>query len=654
MSIETKSAPTKAQMQAAIAQTLALPFAYNAPVEVLDFKVDDTGKISGRFKDSARPRVFDFELDGNTVNFKPYTPGRIDSGDAVEQWEEFSLGYSFRFDAKAKTAKAKGKAGDKKKPQCVKPTAYNCGKACININNNCKSNPDDDQSKDRLEKLKAAGIDYAKEAKKSNPKSTTKNKKEVEKPPEIDKIPETIKEIPPSKKGKESDFEEGKKAAKIAVKSEDQTETLKEPENEPKPLNLVGKGDHESVPGDAYGYFEAMKALGNPISYDYAIKITGAVKEWTEDASYIRESQKAGKYSLVADRITDYVKSSTPFKGEIYRGISFGSTDEALSWAKGDKDGILDNQNAHASWTSNWDKARGFAGNNSVNDFTSQPVIIKTNNKSGASIKNLSNIGAEDEVVVAKDTRHRVKKVVYEDGVLIVETEEVSPSKEKKTPEPSPEITKTQKESEEKAVKQPEEKPKNLNLVGKGDHESMPSTPKEYREALEKAGVNISEKEAAATTTAIYKWTRDATDIRVDQKAGEENEDANRISNYVRNSTPYKGEVYRGINFKSKEEALSWTKGDKDGILDNQGAHASWSSSLETAEEFSDTSFSSYNGESEIFPVVIKSINKSGASIRNLSNIKEEDEVMVLKDTRHRVKSVKEENGRIIVEAEEV
>lgn len=614
MIIETKSAPTKAQMQAAIAQTLALPFAYNSPVDVMDFKVDDTGKISGRFKDSARPRVFSFELDGNTVNFKPYASGRMDSGDAVEQWEEFSLGYAFRFDAKF--ALAKGKTGDKKKPQCVKPTAYNCGKACININNNCKSNPDDANSKDRLEKLKAAGIDYAKEAKKSTPKSTAKTKKEVEKPPEIDKTPEKIEE-----KATES-----------------------------KSLNLVGKGDHESVPKDANEYYEAMKTSGNPISYDDAIKITGAVREWTEDASYIRESQKAGKYSLIADRINDYVKSSTPYDGEIYRGISFGSTDEALSWAKGDSDGILDNQNAHASWTSNWDKARKFAGDNSVNDFTSQPVIIKTNNKSGASIKNLSNIGTEDEVVVVKDTRHRVKNVVYEDGVLIVETEEVSPDKEKKTPEPSPEITKTQKEPEEKAVKQPENKPKNLNLVGNGDHESMPSSHEEYYEALKKAGVNISEKEAAATTTAIYKWTRSSNDIRDDQKAGEENEDANRISNYVRNSTPYKGEVYRGIHFETKEEALNWTKGDKDGVLDNQGAHASWSSSLKTAEEFSDDFFI----EEKRYPVVIKSINKSGASIKNLSNIKEEDEVMVLKDTRHRVKSVREENGRIIVEAEEV
>ena len=149
MSIETKSAPTKAQMQAAIAQTLALPFAYNAPVDVLDFKVDDTGKISGRFKDSARPRVFDFELDGNTVNFKPYAPGRMDSGDAVEQWEEFSSGYSYRVDAGI---------GGNKKPQCVKPTAYNCGKACINIMKSCKIKTDDPTIKDRLKRKNTGNI----------------------------------------------------------------------------------------------------------------------------------------------------------------------------------------------------------------------------------------------------------------------------------------------------------------------------------------------------------------------------------------------------------------------------------------------------------------------------------------------------------------
>lgn len=168
MSIETKSAPTKVQMQAAIAQTLALPFAYNAPVVVLDFSVNDQGEFEGKFKDAARPRVFSFNIEGQSVTFKPYAPGRMDS---AEDWEEFSSGYSYRVDAGI---------GGNKKPRCVKPTAYNCGKACINIKNNCKSSPEDSNSQERLGKLKEIGKDYAKTIKatpktKETPKTTTKN-----------------------------------------------------------------------------------------------------------------------------------------------------------------------------------------------------------------------------------------------------------------------------------------------------------------------------------------------------------------------------------------------------------------------------------------------------------------------------------------------
>ncbi|MFM6196314.1 MAG: hypothetical protein ACKPEN_17445 [Planktothrix sp.] len=421
MSIETKSAPTKAQMQAAIAQTLALPFAYNAPVEVLDFKVDDTGKISGRFKDSARPRVFDFELDGNTVNFKPYAPGRMDSGDTVEQWEEFSSGYAFRFDAKVKT---KGKAGDAKKPQCVKPTAYNCGKACINIKNNCKSNPDDAKSKDRLEKLKAAGIDYTKETKKSTPKSTAKTKKEAKKTPEIDKNAKVTKEISPSEKGKESDIEEGKKATETDVKSEDRTETSKQPDEKPKNLNLVGNGDHESMPSTAEEYHKALEKAGVNISEKEAKATVESIYKWTKDSTDIRADQKAGEENDHADRISNYVRNSTPYKGEVYRGIHFGTKKEALNWAKGDKDGVLDNQGAHASWSSSLETAEEFSDDFFIEEKRF-PVVIKTINKSGASIKNLSNIRGEDEVIVLKDTRHRVKSVKEENGRIIVEAEEI-------------------------------------------------------------------------------------------------------------------------------------------------------------------------------------------------------------------------------------
>lgn len=48
-----------------------------------------------------------------------------------------------------------------KKAQCVKTTSYNCGLSCINVKKNCRIVPNDSRSKDRLEKLKAIGIDYA-------------------------------------------------------------------------------------------------------------------------------------------------------------------------------------------------------------------------------------------------------------------------------------------------------------------------------------------------------------------------------------------------------------------------------------------------------------------------------------------------------------
>ena len=141
--------PTKEQMRLAIAQALSLPSIYNSPVIVLDFEVGDDGKITGRFKDADRPRVFSFEI-LDDIRFSPFKPGRLDN---EEGWEDFSLGYSFRFDTPG---------GAKKKPQCVKPTSYNCGKSCINIKKNCRCNPDDAQSKDRIDKLKSLAKDFKK------------------------------------------------------------------------------------------------------------------------------------------------------------------------------------------------------------------------------------------------------------------------------------------------------------------------------------------------------------------------------------------------------------------------------------------------------------------------------------------------------------
>ncbi len=143
---QSNAAPTEVQMKLAIAQVLSLPFAYNSPVIVLDFEVGNGNVIKGRFKDASRLRIFEFEID-DSINFKPFTWKRIDSADIDPVvWEEFSKGYTYRYDA-VKTKR-------KEKPKCGN-TSYNCGKACISLNKNCKSDPPDKPSQEKLDKVKA-------------------------------------------------------------------------------------------------------------------------------------------------------------------------------------------------------------------------------------------------------------------------------------------------------------------------------------------------------------------------------------------------------------------------------------------------------------------------------------------------------------------
>lgn len=209
--------PSEAQMRQAIAQILSMPFAYNSPVMVLDFDLGDkdTDKITGRFKDLSRPRVFSFNIEGQSVTFKPYAPGRMDS---AEDWEEFSSGYSYRVDAGI---------GGNKKPQCVKPTAYNCGAACINIMKSCKTKTDDPTIKDRLKNLNEIGKDYAETVK------TTKTPK-ISEPAKTAKVdPKTEAEKPtekptekPVEKPVEKQTQEKTKPLSIAQKNAQTIENL--------------------------------------------------------------------------------------------------------------------------------------------------------------------------------------------------------------------------------------------------------------------------------------------------------------------------------------------------------------------------------------------------------------------------------------------
>ena len=383
---------TEAQLKLAISQVLSLPSAYNAPVIVLDFKVGDNGLVTGRFRDAARPRVFSYEIDDDGIAFKPFVPGRLDSFN-VDVWESFSEGYTYRIDAV--TTKSKSR------PKCVKPTAYNCGKSCININKTCKVNPKDANSSMRRKRLKAV-VEGFKKANKG-----------------VDSDQGTA--TAPTPKNKSTSKSKKEKVAK----NKPETTDLKQVSNK-----LIGDGTHEGVPKDAEEYRKMMAKNGNDIDKEEAEGIIRSVTSWSDFAGDIRHKQKKGQFSQEAEDLETYIKSSTPYKGEIYRGISFGSEEEAMEWLKGDKDKILDNQSALASWSASLGQAENFAKDvneelSTSDDEVRQPVVIQSKNKTGASILRFSKYPEEEEVIVSKGARHKVKSITKKGGIIYVETEEV-------------------------------------------------------------------------------------------------------------------------------------------------------------------------------------------------------------------------------------
>ena len=189
--------------------------------------------------------------------------------------------------------------------------------------------------------------------------------------------------------------------------------------------------------------------------------------------------------------------------------------------------------------------------------------------------------------------------------------------------------------------------------IGDGTHEGAPKNAQEYYDAAVKTGKAMTMKEAEDTVAAVSGWSRSSNDIRNDQKKGKFNKKAELISDYVRNSTPYNGDIHRGIVFNNREEAMEWIKGDENGVLDNQNAHASWTSKESVAWVYTNPMMRKAN--KTLAGVIVSSVNKTGASIEKLSRYKEsEAEVLVAKDARHKVKSVTEKDGILYVQTEEI
>ncbi len=376
--LRTETPPTEVQMKLLISQVLSRSFAYNSPVIILDFEVDDNGNISGRFKDANKPRVFSFELNKDFVNFKPFSPNRMDSLEFdVQVWEQFSAGYSFRVDA----------VTGRKKPTCKPNVSYSCGDGCISVKKNCRKQPKTPNEKEVVKQATEKAKAYPKKSKANNKKESGKEKSKQTK-----KSSTSV----PTRKTKEESILDKK----------------------------IGDGTHEGTPKNAQEYFDMMTKKGNSITMEEAQKTIESISYWSE-AGYrqIREDQKKGRYNEDADLIDNYIKNSTPYKGEIYRGINFNSEKQVMEWIKGTNgDGILNNLGCHESWSSDSKVAEDFTYSG-----RGQPVLIKLlENKSGVSIEGLSTVEKkESEVIVPKSTKLKVKSYRKENGKIIIETEEI-------------------------------------------------------------------------------------------------------------------------------------------------------------------------------------------------------------------------------------
>jgi hypothetical protein len=195
-------------------------------------------------------------------------------------------------------------------------------------------------------------------------------------------------------------------------------------------------------------------------------------------------------------------------------------------------------------------------------------------------------------------------------------------------------------------------------LIGDGTHDGTPKNAQEYYEAMVKKGENITIEEAEKIIKSVKRWITDSDEVRDDQKDGRPNKNEENINRFMKSMTPYDGDVSRGILFNSREEVETWLKGDENGVLDNQKAHASWTSDDKVAYDFSKASYKENPSLSQYvegaYPVIIKAKNKTGVSIKDVGLKPQESEVIVSKDAKHKVKSVTEKNGIFYVETEEI
>jgi len=171
----------------------------------------------------------------------------------------------------------------------------------------------------------------------------------------------------------------------------------------------------------------------------------------------------------------------------------------------------------------------------------------------------------------------------------------------------------------------------NKAVFGSSDHD-IDFNAEEYAKVV---GVTVAEAEARFK--AVNDYSGNAYDpIRKAQRdgivSGQTAKKAERIEQYLASAKKYDGQVYRGIKVASVDAFLK-RYGDVGSTFTEKSMN-SWSSAYAVAEKFS------FPKRGRPVSVRFTVTNKTGASIKNISNHKAESEVLVGKNAQYRVAAI--------------
>ena len=110
------------------------------------------------------------------------------------------------------------------------------------------------------------------------------------------------------------------------------------------------------------------------------------------------------------------------------------------------------------------------------------------------------------------------------------------------------------------------------------------------------------------------------------------------IDQYVKKMPAFEGQVHRGMSFDSKEQQEAFLSKISGGY--SLEAMSSFSSSKRVAKEFA-------MGSKAGILFTVK--NKSGASVKRLSLMEEEDEIIVPKDIKYRIVGTPKRSGKVVI-----